>query len=202
MPSPRRIGAPDARNRSVLLDAAEQLLLEEGWAAVTSRRVADRAGLKPQLVHYYFRSMDELLLEIFQRRAEQGLELQAEMMKTDKPLRALWDFSTDPAAVRFTMEFVGLSNHRPAIREAVADYAERFRTIQTAVLQRILNEYEFDTTRFPPAAMAVLMTSVSRVVVLERALGMSGGHAEAFELVEREIEKLEGERGDAGPAPA
>ncbi|MEU1549550.1 TetR/AcrR family transcriptional regulator [Nocardia sp. NPDC005745] len=202
MPSSRRIGAPDAKNRGVLIDAAEQLLLEEGWAAVTSRRVAERAGLKPQLVHYYFRSMDELLLEIFRRRAEQGLELQAEMMKTEKPLRALWDFSTDATAVRFTMEFVGLSNHRPAIREAVAGYAERFRSIQTEVLHRILNEYEFDTTRFPPAAMAVLMTSVSRVVVLERALGMSGGHAEAFELVEREIDRLEGERGDAGPGIA
>ena len=46
MASARRIGAPDAKNRGVLLDAAEQLLLEEGYAAVTSRRVAERAGLK------------------------------------------------------------------------------------------------------------------------------------------------------------
>ena len=42
MASARRIGAPDAKNRGVLLDAAEQLLLEEGYAAVTSRRVAER----------------------------------------------------------------------------------------------------------------------------------------------------------------
>ena len=42
------------------MDAAEQLLLEEGYAAVTSRRVGARAGLKPQLVHYYFRTMDDL----------------------------------------------------------------------------------------------------------------------------------------------
>ncbi|MEV0358279.1 helix-turn-helix domain-containing protein [Nocardia sp. NPDC050697] len=200
MPSPRRIGAPDAKNRGVLLEAAEQLLLEEGWAAVTSRRVAERAGLKPQLVHYYFRSMDDLLLEIFRRRADEGLELQNDMMKSQAPLRALWEFSTDPAAVRFTMEFVGLSNHRPAIRAAVAEYAERFRTIQTTALARILDEYGLDTERFPPAAMAVLMTSVSRVVVLERALGMSGGHSEAFDLVEREIAELE--RARAGSTEA
>ena len=42
MTSARRIGAPDAKNRGVLLDAAEQLMLEEGYAAVTSRRVAER----------------------------------------------------------------------------------------------------------------------------------------------------------------
>ncbi len=55
MTSARRIGAPDAKNRGVLLDTAEQLMIEEGYAAVTSRRVASEAGLKPQLVHYYFR---------------------------------------------------------------------------------------------------------------------------------------------------
>ncbi|NME81516.1 TetR family transcriptional regulator, partial [Rhodococcus sp. 105337] len=43
MASSRRIGAPDAKNRSVLLDAAEQLMVESGYAAVTSRRVADSA---------------------------------------------------------------------------------------------------------------------------------------------------------------
>lgn len=39
MPSPRRIGAPDAKNRTVLLDATEQLMPEKGHAAVSSRRV-------------------------------------------------------------------------------------------------------------------------------------------------------------------
>ena len=74
MASARRIGAPDAKNRVVLLDAAEQLLLEEGYAAVTSRRVAEKAGLKPQLVHYYFRTMEDLFLAVFRRRAEAGTE--------------------------------------------------------------------------------------------------------------------------------
>ena len=77
MASARRIGGPDAKNRVVLLDAAEQLMLDEGYAAVTSRRVAEQAELKPQLVHYYFRTMDELFLAVFRRRAEQGLAAQA-----------------------------------------------------------------------------------------------------------------------------
>ncbi len=72
MTSARRIGAPDAKNRVLLLDAAEQLMLEEGYAAVTSRRLASKAGLKPQLVHYYFRTMEELFLEVFRRRAEEA----------------------------------------------------------------------------------------------------------------------------------
>ena len=94
MASARRIGAPDAKNRGVLLDAAEQLLLEEGYAAVTSRRVAEKAGLKPQLVHYYFRTMEDLFLAVFRRRAEEGLEVLATALASPQPLWALWRFST------------------------------------------------------------------------------------------------------------
>jgi AcrR family transcriptional regulator len=82
MAAARRIGAPDAKNRGVLLETAEQLMLEEGYVAVTSRRVADKAGLKPQLVHYYFRTMDDLFLAVFRRRAEQGVQVQAQSLIT------------------------------------------------------------------------------------------------------------------------
>src|SRR5277367_6720993 len=81
MTSARRIGAPDAKNRGVLLDAAEQLMFQEGYAAVTSRRVAEKAALKPQLVHYYFRTMDDLFLAAFRRRAEEGLQAQARVLQ-------------------------------------------------------------------------------------------------------------------------
>src|SRR5262245_45260655 len=94
-PATRRLGAPDAKNRTVLLDAAEQLMREEGYAAVTSRRVADRAGLKPQLVHYYFRTMDELFLELFQRRADRMLHYHQLALQTRQPLWALWELNTD-----------------------------------------------------------------------------------------------------------
>src|SRR5882757_4462143 len=120
MASARRIGAPDAKNRGVLLDAAEQLLLEDGYAAVTSRRVADRAGLKPQLVHYYFRTMDEMFIEIFRRLSNQGLEAHAEALKSSQPLWALWEFGIDPAGTRLIMEFTGLANHRKALRAEIA----------------------------------------------------------------------------------
>jgi AcrR family transcriptional regulator len=129
--SARRLGSPDAKNRSVLLDAAEQLMLEEGYAAVSARRVAAQAGLKHQLVHYYFRTMDDLLLDVFRRRAEVGLERQAKALASDQPLRALWEYSTDPAGTVLTMEFAGLANHRKAVRAEIARYAEKFRAAKS-----------------------------------------------------------------------
>jgi AcrR family transcriptional regulator len=193
MASPRRIGAPDAKNRAVLLDAAERLMLEEGYAAVSSRRVAEKAGLKPQLVHYYFRTMDDLFLAVFRRRAEAGLEHLARTLAAPQPLRALWQFSTDPAATALTWEFVALANHLKPMRAEIADYAERMRVAQRDALASIIERYEIDPEEFPPVVMSVLMTSLARMVSMEAELGMSTGHAETARFVERYLQRFEGD---------
>ena len=191
MTTARRIAGPQAKNRAVLLDAAERLLLTEGYAAVTSRRVAAEAGLKPQLVHYYFATMDDLYLAVFRRRAEEGLVRQAAALASDAPLRALWEFSLDDAGTALTYEFVALANHRKEIRSEIARYAERFRTMQVAALVDILESAGVDTSAFPPGAVSVFLTSLSRVVIMERTLGLTAGHADAVAVAERFIEQLD-----------
>ena len=198
MASDRRIGGPDAKNRGVLLDAAEQLMLEDGYAAVTSRRVAERAGLKPQLVHYYFRTMDEMFIEVFRRRAVQGLEAQAAALESPQPLWALWEFGIDPAGTQLTMEFMGLANHRKSLRTEIAYYAERFREQQVQAITAALKRYGYEVADVPPVIWAVFATSVSRFMIMEQVLGMSAGHAEMWSFCEEWLHRLEGERAPAG----
>lgn len=199
MTSPRRIGAPDAKNRIVLLDATEQMLLEEGYAAVTSRRVADRAGLKPQLVHYYFRTMEDLFLAVFRRRAQEGVAALATALQSPKPLWALWRFSTAPEATRLTMEFVGLANHRKALRSEIVYYAERFRAQQNAAITAALERHGFDAAEVPPVVWTVFATSVSQAMVMERALGIDTGHADTVAFCESWLHRLEGPPPDLTP---
>ena len=135
---PRRIGAEDSNTRARLLDAAELLLLEEGYAAVTSRRVAAKAGLKPQLVHYYFRTMDDLFLEVFRRRAEEGFAQFERAIEARPTLRTIWSSLNAGSGSSFNLEFVALANHRKAIRAEIASYAERFRTMQLEAISSIL----------------------------------------------------------------
>lgn len=201
MASARRIGAPDAKNRAVLIDAAEQLILDEGYAAVTSRRVAAKAGLKPQLVHYYFRTMDELFLAVLRRRADEGVEHQAQLLESDQPLRALWQFSTDPAAAVLMTEFIALANHRKSIRAEIARYAERFRAAEIEALSAVMQQRGISRDTYPPAGMAVLLASLSRVLVMEQALGVSAGHAELLALVERTLREWEGAPQAPEPSP-
>lgn len=193
MASARRIGAPDAKNRQVLLDAAEQLMLDEGYAAVTSRRVADKAGLKPQLVHYYFRTMDDLFQAVFRRRAEQGLAAQQLALESEQPLWNLWRFNTDPAGTRLTMEIMGLANHRKALRTEIAYYAERFREQETKAFHAALERDGVPEEGVPPVVWAVFATSISRVLVMEQELGMSSGHDETLAFVDTWLRQLEGD---------
>ena len=195
MTTRRRIGTETSETRVALIDAAEKVMLEEGYAAVTSRRVAARAGLKPQLVHYYFRTMDDLFLALFRRGAEQALERQTRALASDQPLWALWDLSRDARGTALTMEFVALANHRKAIRAEIAAAAERFRAEQLAGLEGVLERDGIDAGQIPPIVLAVLMTSISTFLVIEReTLGMSSGHDETVRLVEELLTRFEGPR--------
>jgi AcrR family transcriptional regulator len=189
--SPRRIGSEGSKTRALLLDAAELLLLEEGYAAVTSRRVAAKAGLKPQLVHYYFRTMDDLFLAVFRRRAEENVTRAERALATDGSLRALWQLNADPRGARFNIEFVALANHRKAIRTEMARYAERFRAAQLEAVTGALHALGVSEEQLPPMVALLLLTGVSQVLALEEALGVSAGHETTRSFIERTIARMD-----------
>ena len=191
-PSSRRIGATDSQTRARLLDAAEALLLEEGYAAVTSRRVGARAGLKPQLVHYYFQTMDDLYLEVFRRRADANLEHFARAVAADPSVRNLWRLNADPRGAALMIEFVALANHRKSIRAEIARYAERSRAAQLDALAAELAAAGVTPEQMPAIVALVLMTGVSQILGLEQALGMTSGHDATVAFIEQAIARIEG----------
>jgi AcrR family transcriptional regulator len=192
---PRRIGAEDSATRAQLLDAAQALMVEDGYASVTSRRVAAKAGLKPQLVHYYFRTMDDLFLATFRRRAEQAFAHQQRVLRSPQPLWALWEASRDARGTVLTTEFSALANHRPAIRAEITAAAERVRAQQVEVLTEVLAGHGLTSDDCPPVVVAVLIAGISLLLALEQgSLGMSTGHAETIAYVEEHLRRLEGAR--------
>jgi AcrR family transcriptional regulator len=113
----RRIGAENSATRAAIVEAAERVMLEEGYGAASTRRVAARAGLKPSLVHYYFPTTEDLLLAVNHKGAAEGdLRLEQALAAPD-PLRALWRLLTDTSQTALALEMMALANHRKAIQQ-------------------------------------------------------------------------------------
>ncbi|WP_040701747.1 TetR/AcrR family transcriptional regulator [Nocardia vinacea] len=187
----RRVGAEDSATRLAILDATARIMLEQGHAAATSRRVAALAGVKPALVHYYFPTMDDLFLAVFRRGAEANLERQRRAVFSEQPLHALWQLSREPYGTRLQQEFMALANQRPAIRTEIAAYIERFRDIQVTALTFIARANGLDLTQLPPVVISLLIASVSGVIATENAVGVTLGHADLVAFVEQYLDRFE-----------
>jgi AcrR family transcriptional regulator len=183
--------ARDSTTRDMLIDATSRIMVDEGYAAATSRRVAAAAGVKPALVHYYFPTMDELYLDVFRRGAAAYLERQREALASDRPLHALWETLIEPKDARLLLEFMGLANHRKEIRAEISAWQDRWREMQITALNFIVREHGLDTSEFSPAGLAVVIAAVGRTLILEQTLGTKGGHDEAVALVNRFLDRFE-----------
>ena len=186
----------------MLIAATSQIMVEEGYAAATSRRVAAQAGGKPALVHYYFPTMDELYLAVFRIGATIYLDRQQKALASDRPLHAFWETLIAPKDTRLLLEFMGLANHRKEIRAEITAWSERWREQQITALNFIVREHDLDTEAFPPAALAVVIAAIGRTLILEQGLGTSGGHDEAVALVHRFLDKFEMPQPKTRPARA
>ena len=108
-----------------ITDAARSCLLEDGYAALSTRKVAERAGVPLSQIHYHFGSKQALVLALLDRENQRLVERQRLMYGADKPLwlryQQACDFLEDDLAsgyVRVLQEMiaVGWSNHVVARR--------------------------------------------------------------------------------------
>lgn len=173
-----------------MLDAAEDILREQGHGALTSRRVAERIGLKQRLVYYYFRTMDELIVETFRRLSVRELERLAEALRGKQPLWAIWDLCVHTTDTRLVSEFMALANRIDTLRVGVVHFIEESRRIQVSALTSAMRAHQ-GTDSLPPVAAAIFATSAALSLHREAALGIRTGHAEITALIGAFIAKLD-----------
>jgi len=185
--TPRRVGAETSATRARIIEATAELIREEGYAAVSTRRVAARAGLKPSLVHYYFPTTDDLLVEVSRHGADESDRMIEEALAAPDPFRALWDFFVDTSRTAMALEFMAMANHREPVRRHMAEHSEAMRRRQVEILRRIMGDR---LDQFDPAGLSVILAGVGRAIVMEHNLGVETGHEEARRIVERWLETL------------
>jgi len=87
------VASAETSNR--ILEAARSCLLADGYAATTTRNVAERAGVPLSQIHYHFGSKDEMILELLRAENDKLLQRQVEMFERDLPLWKRWDIACD-----------------------------------------------------------------------------------------------------------
>ncbi len=200
--TPRRIGAESSATRAQMLDAADALMRDEGYGAVSTRKVAARAGLKPSLVHYYFPTTDDLLIALSRRGAEQSDAMLEAALTAPDPLHALWEFFADTSRTALMLEFMALANHRKAIRAFMVQHSEEMRQRQEVLIARLLGERLAGPGGCPPAGFAVVLAGIGRVLVMEGGMGVTMGHKEARAFVEHWLDQLAAQAEGLQPARA
>ncbi len=185
----RRIGAESSATRALILEAAEQVMVDEGYAATSTRRVAARAGLKPSLVHYYFPTTDDLLIAVYRRSAEWANAELEKALADPEPLLALWRYTANTTRTALVLEFMAMATHREVLRTAMSEHSGQSYHLQLAVIERALGERAKEV---PPGVLATLIAALGRSLVMEGGLGVNEGHAEANAWFENWLRELAG----------
>jgi TetR/AcrR family transcriptional regulator len=172
---------PADESRGLLIEAAAEIINTEGYAALSARRLAEKVGLKRQIVHYYFRTMDDLLLAVIRHYGEQGLTRFADAFATKDPLRVIWETQADPSATTFA--FMAMATHSPIIKAELRHYLDAFREVQVSAVASYMER--IGVKDGPPAEAAVIiLQSVSQALSAESVLGTERGHATVKAVVE------------------
>ena len=189
----RRVGAETSKTRDAVLDSVEWLLLDEGYAGVSYRAVANKAGVTSSLIQYYFPTLDSMFAALIRRLIERDIARWTDALerRPDEPLRVLWEYSRSEAAGGLSMELMALGNHRPTVRAEITEGTEKIRRAQLQALKRKYGNTNFLDDRFTPDAMALLLTSLPKYLSLEDSIDVSMGHRQLVAAFEKYLDSME-----------
>jgi AcrR family transcriptional regulator len=172
------------KTRNAILDATEAIMREEGYAAVSSRKIAEKAGLKSQLVHYHFGNMDELFLALYRRSEDLFFAHMLKILSSPDPMKKLWDLITTTEETTLVLEFTAIATHRKAFQEELVRSANRARSLENSVMAKAFGNKKLHTLKVTPNIMSFIIQSVSRAIVMERGVGITSGHDEMLAFID------------------
>lgn len=185
---------PAEESRALLIEAAAEVIRTEGYAALTARHLAEKVGLKRQIIHYYFRTTEELLVNVVRYFGDLGLTHFDQMLGED-PLRAMWEVQADSSATTFA--FLSMAGHLPLVKAEMKHYMDEFRRRQAEAIAAYF-EARGIKPAIPPVAMAIVIQGVSQAMAAESTIGANRGHEETRAVMEEVLHRL-GTRGSLDP---
>jgi TetR/AcrR family transcriptional regulator len=175
-----------------LLDAAERLLVDVGYSGITTRRLADEAGVNHGLVHYYFGSIENVLVRTLERFTERLIERQRAMYDADIPFIEKWRTAMrylveeDLRYEKLWLELQALGWNRPEMREHLAAVDGEWRAV---LLEAFAAPHEQLGIDMPLDALVSLVVTFNLGIMIERLSGITTGHEELLAWIDDVLEE-------------
>ena len=182
---------PGHETEQALLDAAERLLIEVGAAGITTRKVAEEAGANHGLVHYYFGSVEQLLVRVLERFTERLIERQREMYATDVSFVEKWRtaisyLEEDRPYQKIWFELQALAWNRPELQERLAHVHAEWRVVLSEAFAPFREQLGLE---IPLEALVTLVYTFNEGIMLDRLSGIETGHRELLEWIDSWLEE-------------
>jgi AcrR family transcriptional regulator len=177
---------------TALLDGAERLLIASGYAGLTTRRVAAEAGVNHGLVHYYFGSMEELLLQVLERFTDRLIARQRSMYEADVTFLEKWrtamrwlEQDVEAGYPKVWWELQAMAWNHPEMLERLARVDATWRILLRTHFAGALDEYGID---FPLEATVSLVMAFNKGIQIEQLSGITTGHDELLAWIDGWLE--------------
>jgi AcrR family transcriptional regulator len=187
-------GVPKTAARSAaeeaLLDAAERLLADVGYAGITTRRLAEEAGLNHGLVHYYFGSTENLMVQALERFTGRLVARQRQLYAADLPFSEKWRtairylVSDDAGYEKIWLELQALAWNNAEIRDRLARVNSEWRAVLTEAFEQPRRELGIE---LPLEALVSLVMTFNLGIMVERLGGIDTGHRALLEWIDQWI---------------
>jgi AcrR family transcriptional regulator len=171
--------SPRSAAEEALLDAAERLLVDVGYARITTRRLAEEAGVNHGLVHYYFGSIENLLVRTLERFTERLTSRQRELYAAEMPFIEKWRtamqflISEDVTYEKVWLELQALGWNHADLRERLARVNADWRAVLTEAFREPHRKLGIE---MPLEALVSLVMTFNIGMIVERLGGIETGH--------------------------
>jgi AcrR family transcriptional regulator len=178
---------PRQAAEEALLDAAERLLIDVGHAGITTRRLAEEAGVNHGLVHYYFGSNENLLVRALERFTERLIERQRELYASDLPFVEKWRtamrylIAEDVTYEKVWLELQALAWNDPGLRARLAHVNAEWREVLTDAFKEPHRELKIP---MPLDALVSFVITFNLGIMVERLGGIEAGHRELLDWID------------------
>jgi AcrR family transcriptional regulator len=163
--------------RTLILDAARRRLLTDGYAGLSTRKVADEAGVPLSQLHYYFGSKQGLIMALFEQENQRRLERQRRLYAEDTPLWQRYERACDyleddleSGYVRVLQEMIAAGWSNPDIGDAVRELLGRWYVL----LAEVAREAERRHGPLGPFTAEELATVIGNAFIGSEALLLLG----------------------------